>query len=238
MIGCTKDTHNTGAATLDIHMDKKTAMSIIVNNINMGCDPALDKTKTASLLSKSYLLRAEAIVKPPNTNMITGSIIRPNMNLAASLTGIMSVESGNKRTPRTVTRTGIMILVTYSGNASVAQSIETNTRIARHLCAAHCSGLCRMGKKIITTATKTDIANGMALTGRNLTSTATTACFFLSLAIISRHTVLRVHVITWAKLLFSSSAAFSKSFDTNNRPYNSSSSFSKSSTIVDLRKGC
>jgi uncharacterized membrane protein (DUF485 family) len=71
--------HNTGAATLLIHMLANMATPIHVNRTVLGLVPALLKVKVAIIFAMLYLLSAAAIVKPPSSNMITGVHIAAKM---------------------------------------------------------------------------------------------------------------------------------------------------------------
>ena len=71
-IGCIMLKHNTGAATLLIHILAKVATPMLVSNTVLGFVPALESTKVAIIFAMLYLLKAAAIVKPPRSSMITG----------------------------------------------------------------------------------------------------------------------------------------------------------------------
>lgn len=77
--------HNTGAATLDIHMLANMATPMLVNNTVRGLVPAFDNTKVAIIFAMLYLLKAAAIVKPPRRSMMTGVHIAAKMYDAACL---------------------------------------------------------------------------------------------------------------------------------------------------------
>lgn len=77
--------HNTGAATLLIHMLANVATPMLVSRTVLGFVPALDNTKVAIIFAILYLLSAAAIVKPPSSNMMTGVHIEANTYPAASL---------------------------------------------------------------------------------------------------------------------------------------------------------
>jgi hypothetical protein len=64
--------HNTGAATLLIHMLANMATNMFVRRTVLGLVPALLKTNVAIIFAILYLDNAAAIVKPPRSNMMTG----------------------------------------------------------------------------------------------------------------------------------------------------------------------
>jgi hypothetical protein len=64
--------HNTGAATLLIHILANMATNILVSKTVLGFVPALLRTKVAIILAILYLDRAAAMVKPPRRSMMTG----------------------------------------------------------------------------------------------------------------------------------------------------------------------
>jgi hypothetical protein len=64
--------HNTGAATLLIHMLANIATNIFVRRTVLGFVPALLRTNVAIILAMLYLDSAAAIVKPPRRSMMTG----------------------------------------------------------------------------------------------------------------------------------------------------------------------
>jgi len=76
--------HNTGAATLLIHILAKAATNMFVISTVRGLVPALLRTKVAILLAMSYFDKAAATVKPPRSNMIVGVHIAAKIYLAAS----------------------------------------------------------------------------------------------------------------------------------------------------------
>jgi len=76
--------HRTGAATLLIHMLANVATNMLVNRTVLGFVPALLSTKVAILLAMLYFDSAAAMVKPPRSNMMTGSHIAENMYFAAA----------------------------------------------------------------------------------------------------------------------------------------------------------
>ena len=77
--------HNTGAATLLIHMLAISATNMLVSRTVRGRVPALLRTKVAMSLASEYLDNAAAIVKPPRSSMITGVHIAANTYLVALL---------------------------------------------------------------------------------------------------------------------------------------------------------
>jgi hypothetical protein len=64
--------HNTGAATLLIHMLANIATNMFVRRTVLGFVPALLRTNVAIILAMLYLESAAAIVKPPRRSMMTG----------------------------------------------------------------------------------------------------------------------------------------------------------------------
>lgn len=79
MLTCTILKHNTGAATLLIHMLANKATPMLVSSTVRGFVPALLNTKVAIIFAMLYLLRAAAMVKPPSRSMITGVHIAAKM---------------------------------------------------------------------------------------------------------------------------------------------------------------
>jgi hypothetical protein len=71
--------HNTGAATLLIHMLANVATNIVVRSTVRGVVPALLRTKVAIRFAMLYFDRAAAIVNPPSSNIMTGVHIAPKM---------------------------------------------------------------------------------------------------------------------------------------------------------------
>ena len=63
---------STGAATLLIHILANMATNILTNSTVLGLVPALLRTSVAIILAILYFDSAAAIVKPPNSNMMTG----------------------------------------------------------------------------------------------------------------------------------------------------------------------
>ena len=76
--------HRTGAATLLIHMLANIATNMVVNRTVLALVPALLSTKVAILFAMLYFDRAAAMVKPPRSNMMTGSHIAANMYFVAA----------------------------------------------------------------------------------------------------------------------------------------------------------
>ena len=64
--------HNTGAATLLIHMLANIATNMLVRRTVLGFVPALLRTKVAIIFAMLYLDNAAAMVKPPRRSMMTG----------------------------------------------------------------------------------------------------------------------------------------------------------------------
>ena len=64
--------HNTGEATLLIHMLRNMATSILVIKTVRGRVPALLRTNVAIILAIWNLESAAAIVKPPKSSIMTG----------------------------------------------------------------------------------------------------------------------------------------------------------------------
>lgn len=77
--------HNTGAATLLIHILAKAATNMFVIRTVLGLVPAFDKTKVAIRFAISYFERAAAIVKPPRRSIITGVHMAEKMYFVAAL---------------------------------------------------------------------------------------------------------------------------------------------------------
>ena len=63
---------STGAATLLIHILANMATNMLTNKTVLGFVPALLRTKVAIILAILYFDSAAAIVKPPNSSMMTG----------------------------------------------------------------------------------------------------------------------------------------------------------------------
>lgn len=63
---------STGAATLLIHILANMATNILTNSTVLGFVPALLRTSVAIILAILYFDSAAAMVKPPNSNMMTG----------------------------------------------------------------------------------------------------------------------------------------------------------------------
>ena len=64
--------HRTGAATLLIHILANIATNMLVKRTVLGFVPALLRTSVAIILAILYFDSAAAMVKPPNSNMMTG----------------------------------------------------------------------------------------------------------------------------------------------------------------------
>lgn len=77
--------HNTGAATLLIHMLANAATNMLVTKTVLGLVPALLRTNVAILFAISYLDRAAATVKPPRRSMMTGVHMAEKMYFVAAL---------------------------------------------------------------------------------------------------------------------------------------------------------
>jgi hypothetical protein len=75
--------HNTGAATLLIHILAKAATNMFVTSTVRGLVPALLRTNVAILLAMSYFDNAAATVNPPKRSIITGVHIAAKMYFAA-----------------------------------------------------------------------------------------------------------------------------------------------------------
>eukprot|EP01083_Nonionella_stella_P051453 136592_1 len=82
--GSNKKTVNTGDATLEIHIEKNAAKSMMGSRNVPNRSPVLDRTKYAKDLSKLYLFKADAITKPPNTSTTVGCIKSPKTKFATS----------------------------------------------------------------------------------------------------------------------------------------------------------
>lgn len=77
--------HNTGAATLLIHILAKAATNMFVTNTVRGRVPALLNTNVAIRFAMSYFDNAAAIVKPPSSSMMTGVHMAEKMYFVAAL---------------------------------------------------------------------------------------------------------------------------------------------------------
>lgn len=64
--------HSTGAATLLIHILANMATNMLTKRTVLGFVPALLRTRVAIILAMLYFDSAAAIVKPPNSSMMTG----------------------------------------------------------------------------------------------------------------------------------------------------------------------
>lgn len=71
--------HNTGAATLLIHILANIATNMHASRTLRGRVPALLSTKVAIILAMLYLDNAAAIVNPPRRSMMTGVHMAPKM---------------------------------------------------------------------------------------------------------------------------------------------------------------
>ena len=110
--------HNTGAATLLIHILANIATNMLVSRTVLGFVPALLKTKVAIILAMLYFESAAAIVKPPRSSMITGVHMAANTKPAAALEPSLLGGSTSLRTTLRVTaRKGTSSEVTKSGIA-------------------------------------------------------------------------------------------------------------------------
>ncbi len=69
----------TGDATLLIHILANIATNMLVIKTVLGFVPALLKTNVAIIFAISYFDRAAAMVKPPNSSIITGVHIAAKM---------------------------------------------------------------------------------------------------------------------------------------------------------------
>ena len=107
--------HNTGAATLLIHMLANVATNIFDKSTKLGFVPALDNTKVAMILAIWYLLNAPAIAKPPKSNIITGENMAWNIYLVASCAGSWWWLSSLRKTPKHTANKGTKSEVTNSG---------------------------------------------------------------------------------------------------------------------------
>jgi hypothetical protein len=76
--------HNTGAATLLIHILANAATNMLVTRTVRGLVPALLSTNVAILLAISYLESAAAIVKPPRSSIMTGVHIAAKIYFVAA----------------------------------------------------------------------------------------------------------------------------------------------------------
>jgi hypothetical protein len=110
------DRHNTGAATLLIHMLAKAATNIFVTNTVRGLVPALLRTNVAILFAISYFERAAATVNPPRRSKMTGVHIAATMYLVAALaSNRLWGLSSDRITLKTTHRNGIKREVTNRG---------------------------------------------------------------------------------------------------------------------------
>jgi len=77
--------HNTGAATLLIHMLANAATNMLVTRTVLGLVPALLRTNVAILFAISYLDKAAATVNPPSRSIITGVHMAEKIYFVAAL---------------------------------------------------------------------------------------------------------------------------------------------------------
>lgn len=108
--------HNTGAATLLIHILANAATNMFVTKTVRGLVPALLKTQVAIRFAISYLESAAATVKPPRSSMITGDHMAGKMNFAASeAESLLSDPTDEGKTLKITHRNGTIREVTKSG---------------------------------------------------------------------------------------------------------------------------
>lgn len=69
--------HNTGEATLLIHILANIETNMQARRTFRGRVPALLSTKVAIILAMLYFERAAAMVKPPSSSIITGVHMAP-----------------------------------------------------------------------------------------------------------------------------------------------------------------
>src|SRR5690242_1123891 len=110
--------HNTGAATLLIHILANMATNMFVRRTVLGFVPALLRTNVAIILAMLYFESAAAIVNPPRSSMITGVHIAANTYPAAAFEPSLLCGSTSLRTTSRVTaRKGTSSDVTKRGMA-------------------------------------------------------------------------------------------------------------------------
>ena len=115
-ITCMMEKQRTGAATLLIHMLAIIPTNMLTSNTVRGLVPALLKTKVAMSFAMEYLERAAAIVKPPNSNIMTGVHMEAKTYLVASFGPNRLYGFWSDRTIcNTTTRKGTSSDVTNSG---------------------------------------------------------------------------------------------------------------------------
>lgn len=107
--------HRTGAATLLIHMLAINATNMLVSSTVRGRVPALLRTKVAINLAIEYLESAAAMVKPPNSSMMTGVHMAANIYTVALLESSLWWVSSERTTRRMTTKNGTRSAVTKSG---------------------------------------------------------------------------------------------------------------------------
>ncbi|KAH3670077.1 hypothetical protein OGATHE_002890 [Ogataea polymorpha] len=104
-------------------------------------DEYQNQSAMQAILSRLYLERAAASVKPPRRSMIIGDHMAEQMNLDASTALKGSPESGSTRVLNTTIRNGSSREVVKRGMASVAQSSEAHTSTAKQFfCCSSCNG--------------------------------------------------------------------------------------------------
>lgn len=107
--------HNTGAATLLIHILATNATNMLVSRTVRGRVPALLSTNVAISFAIEYLDSAAAIVKPPSKSMMTGVHIAEKTYFVASFDSNLRCVSSDRTTRRMTARKGTSIDVTKSG---------------------------------------------------------------------------------------------------------------------------
>mmetsp|Transcript_2262 Transcript_2262/g.6643 ORF Transcript_2262/g.6643 Transcript_2262/m.6643 type:complete len:222 (+) Transcript_2262:954-1619(+) len=131
--------HNTGAATLEIHMLLTVAMVIEARRTHDPFRPTCWSTIMARRLAMRCLERADAMVKPPSNSITVWLKITLKTLFIACCAGNGS-PSGELTARRVTTKKGMAMEVTYSGMASVHHRMEAASRIARQLRWAGASG--------------------------------------------------------------------------------------------------
>mmetsp|Transcript_21687 Transcript_21687/g.55213 ORF Transcript_21687/g.55213 Transcript_21687/m.55213 type:complete len:359 (-) Transcript_21687:980-2056(-) len=215
-IGCTREKHSTGAATLEIHMDAKVATNMEASSTLRGLRPTRDSTATASCFAIKCLDSAAAMEKPPSSSMMVCENMAWKM-AGAACGGVMRCgDAGLVRstsTRSTTTSTGTSMAVANRGTASVAHSMDANTSSARQL---FFSGSSKKScdSTSANTSTHSDSASmsrwrtyqGMRLAAAVASTVAATVR--RSSATMSRHTVLR-STLMWSRR-FLDSASFAR----------------------------
>jgi hypothetical protein len=107
--------HNTGAATLLIHMLANAATNMLVTRTARGFVPALLRTNVAILFAISYLESAAAMVNPPSSSIITGDHIAGKIYFAALRASSRRCVVSSRMTLRTTHKNGIIKDVTKRG---------------------------------------------------------------------------------------------------------------------------